>query len=240
MTWRVASPPSLVKTPVIGSLVVIRSSGSLSYPRHSILLASAHKLTDERLHLRLCDDLAVWRMRKHAPRRIDFVSPDLDLRIHNRQARYLHTREQLRILCNRLFRLVKQRVVHLHHLRRQIGILRVFRAAEDVQLEAAAQQRFTHLVDVLTNVRPGLAVIAVQIFIHNGAVIRIRVPHQFADEIGPQPGHLTTGLTVRLHEERIDVVVRIELDVGFQGMKVRKWTDEVGELDVVIPDKNVA
>ena len=36
------------------------------------------------------------------------------------------------------------------------------------------------------------------------------------------------------------MVVRIELDIGLYGMEIWKRTDKVGELDIVIPDKNFA
>jgi hypothetical protein len=35
-------------------------------------------------------------------------------------------------------------------------------------------------------------------------------------------------------------VVGVELDVWLDGVKVWEWTDEVGELDVVVPYENVA
>ena len=164
----------------------------------------------------------------------------LDHRVHQGQARRFHPRQGGGVAGRGGLGLIEERDVG-----RDIGggekILRVDRRRlVDVELRPGPPDRPEQRIDVLSDERAGLAVVAVEEVVHHDAHVHLRIPKEPGQEVGLEFAEFVPRARVRLLEMPSDAVADEKLDVGLEDMEVREGGHEVREIDGVIPEVEVA
>ena len=109
----------------------------------------------------------------------------------------------------------------------------------DPQVLARSQQGTLHYFQVLVYPAVGSAIVVLEESACQCISVGIGVPHQFAEQIGPEFREVTAADAVDLREVHGRVVTGEQLDVGLQDVEVGEGTDDVVEVDAVVPDKDV-
>ena len=134
---------------------------------------------------------------------------------------------------------VEEFVIDLDELGAQHTLLVADGTVVNPQVLARSQQGTLHHLEVLVYPAVGGTVIVLEERACQGIGVDIRIPHQFAEQIGTEFREIAAADAVDLREVHGRMVAGEELDVGLQDMKVGEWTDDVVEIDAVIPDKDV-
>jgi hypothetical protein len=86
--------------------------------------------------------------------------------------------------------------------------------SKNTQYHSAFYKRFLHAFDVLKYKWSCCTKIAGKKFIDDCFVICIRIPHEFADQVGSKQGHFSCRFIICLHEQTFDLIIGIEFNIG--------------------------
>ena len=164
---------------------------------------------------------------------------NLQFAVLQRQAREPHVLQSDSIVGHGLFSAVEEFVIYLDKLWAQHPVLVADGAVVDPKFLARSQQRALHHLEILVNPAVGSAVVVAQERPRQGIGVSIRIPHQFAEQIGPKLREVAAADAVHLREVHSRVVAGEELDVGLENVEVGERADDVVEVDAIVPDEDV-